>query len=256
MVSCLAIYYIDDIIFYYIKFSSKSDVYLSFNGSILINDSAIGIRAIRTAEHLRKHVVCTSDRMPCCQGEPQNGEWYFPNGSQVKHKEEEQAVAFHRSRDNLGNVNLLRTNHTVLSPSGKFCCEVEDATGRNQTLCINICNSTCVHITDGVATPTLGQSYSLTCSVNGTGGAMISKYQWNKNGIELNETGHILSFQNLSLSDAGLYTCTITVRSQLVTYNSSIEVVLQCKNRCYINLLALIFCINCSTSPNFGNCQK
>ena len=136
-------------------------------------------------------------------------------------------MAFHRSRDNFNNVHLLRTHHTVLSPSGKFCCEVEDATGRNQTLCINICNSTCVHITDGVATPTLGQSYSLTCSVAGTRGAMISNYQWNKNGIELNETGQILSFQNLSLSDSGLYTCIIEFGS--VTYNSSMEVLFECK---------------------------
>ena len=163
--------------------------------------------------------------MPCCRDPQQLGDWYFPDGSQVKHKTEG-AVAFHRSRDNAGNIYLLRTNHTVLSPSGKFCCEVEDATGRNQTLCINICNSTCVQITDGVATPTLGQSYSLSCSVAGTGGAMISNYQWSKDGTELIATGPILSFQRLSLSDSGLYTCAITVG--LVTYNSSIEVLLQC----------------------------
>ena len=160
--------------------------------------------------------------MPCCKDRPQYGDWYFPNGGQVKHKEEG-AVAFHRSRDNAGNVYLLRTNHTVLSPSGKFCCEVEDATGRNQTLCINICNSTCVHITDGVATPTLGQSYLLTCSV-AISHATI--YQWSRDGIALVETGPILSFQSLHLSDSGLYTCAITVDS--VTYNSSMEVLLQC----------------------------
>ena len=132
-------------------------------------------------------------------------------------------MTFHRSRDNDGNVYLLRTNHTVLSPSGKFCCEVEDATGRNQTLCINICNSTCVHITDGVATPTLGQSYSLTCSV---ARASVTIYQWSKDGIALAETGPILSFQSLRLSDSGLYACSITVKS--VNYNSSTEVLLQC----------------------------
>ena len=114
-----------------------------------------------------------------------------------------------------------------MSPSGKFCCEVEDSTGRNQTLCINICNSICVHITDGVATPTLGQSYSITCSVAGTRGAMITNYWWSKNGMELNETGPILSFQNLSLSDSGRYTCTIQFEN--VTYNGSMEVILECK---------------------------
>ena len=136
-------------------------------------------------------------------------------------------MTFHRSRDNFGNVHLLRIAMNILSPSGKFCCEVEDATGRNQTLCINICNSTCVHITDGVATPTLGQTYSLTCSVAGTRGAAISNYQWNKNAIELNETGQVLSFKTLSSSDSGLYTCAINFHS--VTYNSSINVIVQCK---------------------------
>ena len=86
------------------KFCSHTGVYLSFNGNILTNDSAIGIQAIRTSQHLVSHVVCTSDRMPCCQDPPKYGEWYFPNGSQVKHKAE-WAVAFHRSRDNFGNVH-------------------------------------------------------------------------------------------------------------------------------------------------------
>ena len=161
--------------------------------------------------------------MPCCKDSPQYGEWYFPNGSQVKHKDEEGAVEFHRRRDNAGNVYLLRFDINVTSPSGKFCCEVEDATGRNLTLCINICNSTCVHITDGVATPTLGQTYSLTCSV---ARARVTTYQWSKDGNELNVTGERLSFQSLSLSDSGLYICAITVGS--VTYNSSMEVNLNC----------------------------
>ena len=200
-------------------------MYLSHNKSILINNSNIAINNIQTSfspSHSHLLVECTSDRMPCCQNSPQYGEWYFPNGSQVKHRQEG-AVAFHRSRDDAGNVYLLRTNHTVLSPSGKFCCEVEDATGRNQTLCINICNSTCVHITDGVATPTLGQSYSLTCSV---ARARVTTYRWSRDGIALAETGPILSFPSLRLSDSGLYTCTISVGS--VTYNSSLEVLLQC----------------------------
>ena len=132
-------------------------------------------------------------------------------------------MAFHRSRDNAGNVYLLRTSLNAIVVSGKFCCEVEDATGRNKTLCINICNSTCVHITDGVATPTLGQSYSLTCSV---ARARVTTYQWSKDGNPLNETGPILSFQSLSLSDCGLYTCAITV--DWVTYNSSMKVLVQC----------------------------
>ena len=135
-------------------------------------------------------------------------------------------MAFHRSRDNNGNVHLFRTHHTVMSPSGRFCCEVEDATHTNQTLCINICNSTCVQITDGLATPTLGQSYSLTCSVAGDMDKATT-FQWSKDGSELNETGQTLFFQHLRLSDSGVYTCAVTVNS--VLYNSSMEVNTQSK---------------------------
>ena len=134
-------------------------------------------------------------------------------------------MAFHRSRDNDGNVYLFRVKDNVTSSTGRFCCEIEDATHTNQTLCVNICNSTCVQITDGVATPTLGQSYSLTCSVAGDMDN-VTTFQWSKDGSLLNETGPILSFQYLSLLDSGLYSCAITVVS---SYNSSMEIIFQCK---------------------------
>ena len=189
-----------------------------------MNDSTIGITVVGTAEN-QPHLVCTSDRIPCCHNQPRYGEWYFPNGSQVIHKTEG-AVAFHRSRDNDGNVHLLRINHTITSPSGRFCCEVEDATHTNQTLCVNICNSICVQITDGVATPTLGQSYSLTCSVAGDMN-VVSTYTWMKDDsvTVLNETGQTLSFKNLSISDSGVYSCAVTVSN--VIYNNSMEVNVQ-----------------------------
>ena len=188
----------------------------------MINDSTISVNIIRTDIKL-EHLVCTSDRMPCCKDPPQYGEWYFPNGSQVKHRDEG-AVAFHRNRDNDGNVNLFRTHHYVTSPSGRFCCEVEDATRTNQTLCVNICNSTCVQITDGVATPTLGHSYNLTCSV---ARAVVTTFQWSKDSFELNETGQTLFFQHLRISDSGVYTCAIIVNSEM--YNSTMEVNVQGK---------------------------
>ena len=189
------------------------------------NDSTISIKVIQTSVN-QQHLVCTTDRMPCCRNQPQYGEWYLPNGSQVIHRTEG-AVAFHRSRDNDGNVHLFRINNTIMSPTGRFCCEVEDAIGTNQTLCINICNSTCVQITDGVATPTLGQSYSLTCSVAENTIGNVSTFQWSKEGSALNKTGPTLSFQHLNLIDLGLYTCAVTVGS--ASYNSSIEVRTQSK---------------------------
>ena len=200
-------------------------VYLFFNGTFIESDSTVSISDISMSEN-QPHLVCTSDRMPCCQNQPQYGEWYFPNGSQVKHSSE-RAVSFHRNRDNNGNVNLFRVMDNSTPLVGRFCCEVEDTTHTNQTLCINICNSTCVQITDGVVMPTLGQSYSLTCSVAGNTIGQVSTFQWSKEESALNETEPTLSFQHFNLTNFGLYTCTVTVGS--VSYNSSIEVSTQSK---------------------------
>ena len=117
-----------------------------------------------------------------------------------------------------------------MSPTGKFCCEVEDATGTNQTLCVNICNSepVCVQITGGGGTPTLGESYSLTCSIYVTGNMVVdTAFQWSKDGIVLNETGSTLSFQYFNVTDIGLYNC--SVRGDSVLYSDTMEVNSQSK---------------------------
>ena len=107
--------------------------YIAFENNSNIFVTEIGIEAPH-------QLVCTSDRKPCCRDPSQYGEWKFPNGSQVIHRTEG-AVAFHRDRDNVGNVNLYRANERVIAPSGKFCCEIEDATNKNTTLCVMLGNS-------------------------------------------------------------------------------------------------------------------
>ena len=83
--------------------------------------------------------------------------------------------------------------------------------------------------------------YSLTCTVTGAegltdAGAMVT-YQWLKNGAVISDqTMATLSFSPLSFSDAGSYTCQVTVTSSLlsdpITTNStnSIDVTLNCKS--------------------------
>ena len=46
-------------------------------------------------------------------------------------------IAFYRSRGANGEVSLNQPSG-VESPTGRFCCEVPDATNTNQTLCVNI----------------------------------------------------------------------------------------------------------------------
>ena len=53
----------------------------------------------------------------------------------------ESDVEFYRNRGDNGQVYLNRptnNNITTMSPTGRFCCEVSDATGIHQTLCVVI----------------------------------------------------------------------------------------------------------------------
>ena len=116
-------------------------VYLSHNGVVIEPYSNILITEVGTSS-IEQPVVCTTDRMPCCLADPQYGEWYFPDGGRVFYINAG-AVAFHRNRDNNGNVNLLRVSSDVMSPTGNFCCVVPDATNMNQTVCVNLGEPNC-----------------------------------------------------------------------------------------------------------------
>ena len=122
-----------------------------------MNDSRMFINEIgANTESPQSAVVCTSDRMPCCRIPLLLGEWKFPDGSLVQPRSRQPTTYVRtRSRDNNGNVNLFRVNESVMSPTGRFCCEVEDATGTNQTMCVIIVckfpvNIVCILILDNL----------------------------------------------------------------------------------------------------------
>ena len=80
---------------------------------------------------------CITDKNPCCFSQnPQHGEWYLPSGMLVQGTTSD--TAFFRSRGDNGEVYLNRPNNASLSQTGRFCCEVPDATDSNQTLCVII----------------------------------------------------------------------------------------------------------------------
>ena len=81
-----------------------------------------------------------------------------------------------------------------------------------------------VQITTSEDTPTIGQSYSLTCTVPGADSAVI--YQWQKNNEDITDrsivTDNMLTFIPLRLSDAGNYICNVGVNSIMYTTNKDI----------------------------------
>ena len=182
---------------------------------------------------------CVTDKMPYCQTGPKEGEWYFPNGSIIPEQENHTTTSFSVRRGDNGAVNLNYVNRSnISSPSGPFCCEIQDANSLSQTQCailselgrfsfITICMFIPIHIavptllveirSNGVILP--GQDFSLNCMISGAESLNpILTYQWIKNNV----TGRMqvgfnistLSFSSLRLSDAGQYSCQVTVSSR------------------------------------------
>ena len=79
-------------------------------------------------------------------------------------------------------------------------------------------------ITESTTTPTVGQGYTLNCTLSGVKGTPT--YQWRKNGSIINgHVEHSCSFLPLTLSDAGQYSCIATLGN--VEYSASKDIVLQ-----------------------------
>ena len=89
--------------------------------------------------------------------------------------------------------------------------------------------------------PVVGQSYTLTCRVYGTD-SPITAYQWMKDGIQLaNEMQATLSFSSIMLSDAGQYTCGVTVEG--TKYTTVEEITITSNNCRSIASIQLIYII-------------
>ena len=95
-------------------------------------------------------------------------------------------------------------------------------------------------ISDGGATPTVGQSYSLTCSVSG---ATVSSYQWRKDGAMLQgQMARVFSLPSLRLSNAGRYSCAITVTAASETFTAiqNQSVIIQSESITFLMPMAMV----------------
>ena len=123
--------------------SSHAGVYLSLKGEVYANNSVISITEIeQTNSSANNGLQCITDRMPCCAAIANRfGDWFFPDNREKVPPiglGENMATTFYRNRRDDGTVNLNRVNNDVMMPTGRFCCMVPDATGADQTLCVNI----------------------------------------------------------------------------------------------------------------------
>ncbi len=76
-------------------------------------------------------------------------------------------------------------------------------------------------------TPMIGQSFSLLCTVTETDSLQLTiSYYWFRGQLPLTTNSGLLTFDELFLSDAGLYRCEVTVSSDghQITVNSSYDI--------------------------------
>ena len=107
-------------------------VYISHNGVFIEHDSSILITDIGTSSP--HQLVCNTDRTPCCMNS-RAGNWFYPDSALVMHTIASQE--FGRDRSDNGEINLYRRDRDVMSPTGRFCCRVPDASDVERTVCVN-----------------------------------------------------------------------------------------------------------------------
>lgn len=107
-------------------------VYFELNSKIYMNNSAVRLTDIGEAGSA---LICKTDKEDCCKTRPNRyGEFYYPNGERVPI--EFQQHGFYRNRDE----QLIRLNRRegTVSPSGKYRCEIPDASGEMKNIYITL----------------------------------------------------------------------------------------------------------------------
>ena len=107
------------------------------NGINYANNSVLNLTDIGEAGSA---LICRTDSAQCCRGidNPNGGtplgNWYFPDGSQVRNSEIGGDINMDRD---LSGVRLNRRN-SATSPTGVYRCEVVDARGDTQTILVDL----------------------------------------------------------------------------------------------------------------------
>ena len=121
-----------------VEITTVPGLYLILGGQLYRNGDSILIDEIGEGDD--GALLYVTDLIQCCRvidtpvGCRALGEWFFPNGSQVRRPWSGDDI--YRSRGP-GIVRLNRRNNTT-SPTGQFCCVLPDATLINKIICVNI----------------------------------------------------------------------------------------------------------------------
>ena len=107
-------------------------VYFELNGVVYTNNSAASLLEVGEGENA---LLCKTNRKECC-GTPPNrfGEFYYPNGIKVPIAKQQQG--FYRNRGE--NVIRLNRRDGITSPTGKYQCEIPDASGSVQNIYMSL----------------------------------------------------------------------------------------------------------------------
>ena len=203
-----------------------NDVYLSFNGTALSNNSYIAVDMLGSLDN--NSLICHTNNKECCHirqtGEDYPlGEWRYPNGSivhfiDIGHTDKYSTFGQNRNRS---VVRLWR----VLEPKerGRFCCRIPDADFVNHTLCSHIVDV--VPFTIRVQPSSLyvvrGKNAMFSIAVQGT---TELSYRWYKDGEAIEDrlmkyegaNKAVLAVQNVILEDEGVYRCAVTDNTGVV----------------------------------------
>ena len=110
---------------------------LGFNlkGELYSNNSIVNITDIGSDTNA---LYCFTNRSGCCRGSDggANGEWFFPDGSQIDENGIISTLDFSRNRG--PSVVLLNRRNNAMEPTGFYRCEVLDALNVLQSIHIGL----------------------------------------------------------------------------------------------------------------------
>ena len=109
-------------------------VYFELNGNIIPNNSVASFLSIGEGDTA---LLCRTNKVACCGNWPNRyGDFYFPNGRKVPVIGQAGGAELYRNRGN----QLIRLNRrsSVVSPRGKFRCEIPDDSDVMQKIFITL----------------------------------------------------------------------------------------------------------------------